>query len=731
MLFSTSFWLLPTLHAGVTWRKSRMAGKSGTLVVGDSKQCALVLGILLFLFNPVIGKTDADDVSALKVMYSSLNSAPQLTGWSSAGGDPCADSWKGIKCSGSSVTEIKLSGLGLTGTMGYQLSSLTSVTYFDLSNNNLQGSIPYQLPPNAAHINLASNSFSGSIPYSISQMSDLEYLNLAHNQLNVQLSDMFGQLQQLTFLDLSFNGLSGDLPQSFASLSRLTTLYLQNNQLTGSINVLASLPLDNLNIENNHFSGWIPSELKNINNIKTGGNSWSSGPAPPSPHQRNKSNGHSKSGMGSEKIRDAVIIIGLAIGAFALIGIAAAIVSSRSSPRYLDEEKMSSRNDSPFFSQEIKGFKPIETSVPINMKTLQTSSSIGLQPPPSEQRTSFSNSDSLNKSSSRRSGGPVMATNYPLAELQMAAGGFGREHFVGEGALGQVFKAKYVDGKEKLQVLAVKKLMIGPFEGENSGAFMETVSEISRLHHPNITELVGYCSERGQNLLVYEFLQNGSLHDFLHLSDDFSKPLTWNTRVKIALGTARAIEYLHEVCSPSVIHRDIKSANILLDAELNPRLSDCGFAAFYQDLNKNLGVGYIPPECTTPSAYTLKSDVYSFGVVMLELVTGRKPFDSSKSRLEQSLARWAAPQLHDIDALAKMVDPALRGLYPAKALSQFADVIAICVQPEPEFRPPMSEVVQALLRLVQRGSMNTRPSVDGRSTSCRTSDADHSDYRYI
>ncbi|XP_020595342.1 protein STRUBBELIG-RECEPTOR FAMILY 6-like [Phalaenopsis equestris] len=106
--------------------------------------------------------------------------------------------------------------------------------------------------------------------------------------------------------------------------------------------------------------------------------------------------------------------------------------------------------------------------------------------------------------------------------------------------------------------------------------------------------------------------------------------------------------------------------------------------------------------------YTLKSDVYSFGVVMLELLTGRKPFDSSRPRSEQHLVRWATPQLHDIDALDKMVDPQLQGLYPAKSLSRFADVIAICVQPEPEFRPPMSEVVQALVRLVQRANVNQR-----------------------
>ncbi|RWW02852.1 hypothetical protein GW17_00034040 [Ensete ventricosum] len=114
-----------------------------------------------------------------------------------------------------------------------------------------------------------------------------------------------------------------------------------------------------------------------------------------------------------------------------------------------------------------------------------------------------------------------------------------------------------------------------------------------------------------------------------------------------------------------------------------------------QDTNDNLGPGYNAPECTKPSAYTIKSDVYSFGVVMLELLTGRKPYDSSKPRLEQSLVRWAAPQLHDIDALARMVDPALRGLYPPKSLSRFADVVALCIQVNCSLH--LSSLLQSLL----------------------------------
>ncbi|CAN6470053.1 unnamed protein product [Victoria cruziana] len=291
----------------------------------------------------------------------------------------------------------------------------------------------------------------------------------------------------------------------------------------------------------------------------------------------------------------------------------------------------------------------------------------------------------------------------------MATCSFSIDNLVGEGSIGRVYKAQFADGK----VLAVKKIDLSSVPNQDPEDFVEVVSNISQFHHPNVTELVGYCSEHGQCLLVYEFLKNGSLHDYLHLADDFSKPLTWNTRVKIALGTAKALEYLHEVCSPSVVHKNFKSANILLDAELNPHLSDCGLANLVpstdrQASHQNSGSGYNAPEVAMSGQYTLKSDVYSFGVVMLELMTGRMPFDSSRPRQEQSLVRWATPQLHDIDALTKMVDPALKELYPVKSLSRFADVIALCVQLEPEFRPPMSEVVQSLVTLVQRANMSKR-----------------------
>lgn len=709
---------------------------------------AVLACICVWIPSSVNGATDQNDASALNVLFSSLNSPGQLKGWTSSAGDPCGQSWKGIICSGSSVTAIKLPGLGLSGSLAYNMQSMTSLVELDMSNNNLGngGQIPYNLPPNLKRLNLASNQFTQAIPYSVSLMTDLEYLNLAHNQLQNNLTDMFGQLSNLVTMDLSFNSIKGDLPESFSSLSSLTTLYLQNNQFTGTINVLADLPLEDLNVGNNHFTGWIPNELKKINSLQTDGNSWSSGPAPPPPPftpppgrkvnpGHNSDNGNSpsegsgggkSSGIGGGGIAGIIISL-LVVGAI----VAFFLVRHKKRKSSIREHEQ----DEPFTplaSNDAKEMKAFQASSTMETSVFPPAAPINLKPPPVDRYKSYEEDDFSNKPVAKKNKSPpVKATAYSVADLQVATDSFSIENLLGEGSIGRVYKAQFNDGK----VLAVKKINSAALPHSSSEEFIDLVSNISRLHHPNLTELVGYCSEHGQHLLVFEFQKNGSLHDLIHLSDEYNKPLSWNTRVKIALGTARALEYLHEVCSPSVVHKNFKSANILLDVELNPHLSDCGLASLIPDAehqaSDHTGSGYGAPEVAMSGQYTLKSDVYSFGVVMLELLTGRKPFDSTRPWSEQSLVRWATPQLHDIDALDKMVDPALKGLYPAKSLSRFADVIALCVQPEPEFRPPMSEVVQALVRLVQRANMSKRMlGGEGHDSQRRADETEAQDYMY-
>nr|CAB3454971.1 unnamed protein product [Digitaria exilis] len=632
---------------------------------------AVIGVVLLFLAAAPFGanaNTDSNDVNALNVFYTTMNSPPQLTNWVSQNGDPCGQSWLGVTCSGSRVTTIKLSGMQLNGTLGYNMNQLTALVQLDMSNNKLGGSdIPYNLPPNLESLNLAGNNFTGTVPYSISQMVALRNLNLGHNQIS-NINDMFSQLTNLTALDLSYNNFSGNIPQSFNSMTSLKTLYLQNNKFSGTIDVLANLPLNVLNVENNQFTGWVPDKLKGINNLQTSGNSFDNGPAPPPPPSTPSSpsssyipppswrpavpstdgnnNPAENGGKGKHSKLGGGAIAGIVICLLFVGTLVAFLVIKRKSWR-LSRGQDPEQNEP--LSPLASGLKQMKS-----IKSIKIISTIGKE------------------------------------ELQKTLSSF--------------------DGS-KFQVLAVKKINFSSLPSHPSDLFIELVANISRLSHPNLAELTGYCSEHGQCLLTYEFYRNGSLHDFLHMKDEHSKPLSWSNRVKIALGSARALEYLHETCSPSMVHKNFKSSNILLDSELNPHLSDSGFGDLipnqeFQESDENSG--YRAPEVSMSGQYSLKSDVYSFGVVMLELLTGRKPFDRTRPRPEQSLVRWATPQLHDIDALDQMVDPALQGLYPAKSLSRFADAIALCVQPEPEFRPPMSEVVQSLVRLVQRASMTTR-----------------------
>ncbi|CAN6449162.1 unnamed protein product [Victoria cruziana] len=694
---------------------------------------------VLFLLRVVRAATDQADVGSLQVIYTSLNQPPQLTGWKTNGGDPCGESWLGVSCSGSSVVSIKISGLGLNGTMGYALSNLLSLKTLDFSNNNIHDTIPYQLPPNVTYLNLAHNNLSGNLPYSITTMVSLNYLNVSQNLLAQPIGDLFLNLKGLSVLDLSFNNFTGDLPSSLGSLSNLSTLDMQNNQLTGPINVLANLSLKELNIANNHFTGWVPSQLSNIPNLVSEGNNFSTGPAPPPPPytppppgSTGKSRGSGTTAHKPTVVNDqsgskrlaAGAIVGIVMGSIvvAVVVLVGLVLCLRKIPKGGHTKETAISN-----SLEIHSLGSV-SNMEVHEQMAKVDQSVASLKPLSADKMVGERLVSK-ATSGKRGKSPITAASYTIACLQTATNSFSQECLVGEGSLGRVYRAEFPNGK----VLAVKKIDNSALSLQEEDNFLEAVSNMSRLRHPNITALLGYCVEHGQHLLVYDFYGNGTLHDMLHFTEDSTKILTWNTRVRIALGTARALEYLHEVCLPSVVHRNFKSANILLDDELNPHLSDCGLAALTPNTERQVSTqmldsfGYSAPEFAMSGTYTVKSDVYSFGVVMLELLTGRKPLDSSRQRSEQSLVRWAIPQLHDIDALAKMVDPALKGMYPAKSLSRFADIIAICVQAEPEFRPPMSEVVQALVRLMQRASANKRRSNDETSFSYKIPEHDPSD----
>ncbi|MCO5563677.1 hypothetical protein L7F22_017324 [Adiantum nelumboides] len=596
--------------------------------------------------------TNQPDVSALQNFFISMNSASTLRGWSSNGTDPCSDKWEGVTCSNQAVTEIHLSALNLTGSLGYRLDQLTSLTTLDLSNNQLSGGLPYQFPPNLQQLNLGSNNFSGSggFPYSFMSMTNLTSLNVSNNQLSGKISDVFWHSHNLITIDLSFNYFTGELPQSFSNLSVVSVM--QNNALSGDVNVLAILPLQHLNLENNRFTGWIPASFSSIPDLKLTGNNFNTGSAPSPPplvpppgqaaddtaNKNNESAGvpNQQSSPNSSVMHPSGLRSSLTTGAVAGISIAGVLTISALAfiiiifcckPKKLLGNKETQQSVSSIAVPSL--YIPPETvssfreDKNLESQTQQTT----LKPPPADLYKRHDSEELQITSARKNDRSSITATKYSIADLQIATTNFNEENFLGESTYGAVYKAHLPD-----QDVAVTKLETSLPDFPKGEKTMELVSSISRLHHPNITRLVGYCLEHGQCLLVYEYFEMGTLHDILHSDYDIRTTLTWNARVKIALGAARALAYLHEVCGPPVVHKNFKSANILLDKELNPHLSESGIAAFLQSLERQASqrVTDSAPEHAIYGVYTTKTDIYGFGVVMLELLTGRIPFDSSE-----------------------------------------------------------------------------------------------------
>ncbi|KAL5582001.1 hypothetical protein UlMin_014443 [Ulmus minor] len=282
-------------------------------------------------------------------------------------------------------------------------------------------------------------------------------------------------------------------------------------------------------------------------------------------------------------------------------------------------------------------------------------------------------------------------------ELIQATDGFSAQNLLGEGGFGCVYKGFLADGRE----VAVKQLKIGGGQGERE--FRAEVEIISRVHHRHLVSLVGYCISDHQRLLVYDYVPNNTLH--YHLHDEGRPVMDWAIRVKVAAGAARGIAYLHEDCHPRIIHRDIKSSNILLDNNYEAQVSDFGLAKLALDTNTHVTTrvmgtfGYMAPEYATSGKLTEKSDVYSFGVVLLELITGRKPVDASQPLGDESLVEWARPLLSqalDNADFEDLVDARLGKNYVETEMFRMIEAAAACIRHSSAKRPRMSQVVRAL-----------------------------------
>ncbi|URE41052.1 serine threonine-protein kinase, partial [Musa troglodytarum] len=283
------------------------------------------------------------------------------------------------------------------------------------------------------------------------------------------------------------------------------------------------------------------------------------------------------------------------------------------------------------------------------------------------------------------------AQTFTFRELASATKNFRPEFLLGEGGFGRVYKGCFENSG---QTVAIKQLDRNGFQGNKE--FLAEVSMLSLLHHENLVTLAGYCADGDQRLLVYEYMPMGSLEGHLLDIPADQKPLSWYTRMRIAHGAARGLEYLHEKANPPVIYRGLKSSNILLDEDFNAKLSDSGFARLGPMGNKVHVSAMVMGTYARTDQLTMKSDVYSFGVVVLELITGRRVIDASKPTNQRNLVAWAMPMFRDQKRYPELVDPLLQGVYPAKGLSQAVAVAAMCLQEEASVRPLMADVVKAL-----------------------------------
>ncbi|XVF42957.1 hypothetical protein PTKIN_Ptkin02bG0001600 [Pterospermum kingtungense] len=283
---------------------------------------------------------------------------------------------------------------------------------------------------------------------------------------------------------------------------------------------------------------------------------------------------------------------------------------------------------------------------------------------------------------------------FTYEELAEATNGFSDQNLLGEGGFGAVYKGCLPDGTE----VAVKQLKIGGGQGERE--FKAEVGIISRIHHRHLVSLVGYCISENQRLLIYDYVPNNTL--YFHLHGENRPVLDWAIRVKIAAGAARGIAYLHEDCHPRIIHRDIKSSNILLDNNFEARVSDFGLAKLALDANTHVTTrvmgtfGYMAPEYASSGKLTEKSDVFSFGVVLLELITGRKPVDASQPLGDESLVEWARPLLShalDTEDFEGLADPKLGRNYVESEMFRMIQAAAACVRHSAAKRPQMGQVV--------------------------------------
>ncbi|XP_077253173.1 leucine-rich receptor-like protein kinase family protein [Tasmannia lanceolata] len=500
-------------------------------------------------------------------------------------------------------------------------------------------------------LDLSYNQLEGSIPKELGSMSYLYILNLGHNSLSGFIPPELGDLRILGVLDLSHNSLEGPIPGSFSSLSLLSEMNLSNNNLTGSIPQTGQLGTFNISAYANNTG------LCGLPLLPCGGGSGS-----------NSQNFHHQKSHRRQASLARSVGMGLLFSLFCIFGLIIAVEAKKRQKKKdstLDVYIDSRSHSGTAVSWRLTGAKE---ALSINLATFEK---------------------------------PLRKLTF--ADLLEATNGFHNDSLVGTGGFGDVYKAQLKDGS----VVAIKKLI--HISGQGDREFTAEMETIGKIKHRNLVPLLGYCKVGEERLLVYEYMKFGSLEDILHDRKKAGVKLNWAARRKIAIGAARGLAFLHHNCIPHIIHRDMKSSNVLLDDNLEARVSDFGMARLMSAMDTHLSVttlagtpGYVPPEYYQSFRVSTKGDVYSYGVVLLELLTGKQPTDSADFG-DNNLVGWV--RQHAKLKISDVFDPELMKADPSleMELLQHLKIACACLDDRPWRRPTMIQVM-AMFKEIQSGS---------------------------
>ncbi|KAG8639436.1 hypothetical protein MANES_14G112712v8 [Manihot esculenta] len=575
-----------------------------------------------------------------------------------------------------SITSLNISGNLFQGSvMGMFLEMLEVI---DLSRNQFQGHISqvqFNSSYNWSHLiylDLSENQLSGDIFPHINQAQNLKYLNLAFNRFARQEFPRIFMLQDLEFLNLSKASLAGHVPSEIAELSNLHTLDLSENHLSGQIPLLPTKNLQVLDVSHNNLSGEIPLPL--LQKLQ-----W------------------------MERFNFSYNNLTLCASEFSSETFQAEFYGSLNSCPIAANLGLIKRK-----ATKHKGLK-LALALTLSMVCLLA----GLL---------FLAIGCRRKSSTWT----VKQTSYKeeqnISDLLSATSSFDRGTLLAEGKFGPVYRGFLPGGIH----VAVKVLVHGSTLTDHEAA--RELEYLGRIKHPNLVPLTGYCVAGDQRIAIYDYMENGNLQNLLHdlplgvqTTEDWSMDTweeddnngiqnvgseglltTWRFRHKIALGTARALAFLHHGCSPPLIHRDVKASSVYLDYNLEPRLSDFGLAkVFGSGLDEEIArgsPGYVPPEFSDPdnNCPTTKSDVYCFGVVLFELITGKKSVgDDYPEDKDATLVSWVRGLVRKNQG-PRAIDSKIRDTGPEHEMVEALKIAYLCTADVPSKRPSMQQIVGLL-----------------------------------